>query len=449
MKRRSLAVRVLTGAVIWVVLALGVGGFAVLQVFQASALRQFDQRIGDELALLSVGIARAPGNPAELMTSPSFARIYSGLYWQAQTASDVFRSRSLWKQSLPLDDVGAREVAGPDGQTLRLLTRRINTPDGTAWLIGVAADLSVLQKETAQFRRGLLPAAAALALALMFAALLVLRTALRPLGQLRAAVQEIQAGSAKVPGRAAEAKDAAETKFPADAFPAEVAPLVQDLRTMLDKHARLSERGRAQAANLAHALKTPAAVLQNEIDRTAAGGEFDLTLAGDAVNRINAAAARHMSAATGPETLPPGQSFDAVALLREIVGAVERLYPEKKISIDAPETIPARVAPSDQQEIYGNLIENAGKWAQSRIDVSLRNDLRGIVLTVADDGPGIPEAEWSRVLRQGVRLDQQVPGSGLGLSIVDDIVARYGGEITLGTAKMGGLLVEVRIPFAD
>lgn len=433
-KRRSLTFRVLLGAVIWVTFALGAGGVAVLEVFRSSALRQFDQRITEEIALLSVGVARTPGDPGQQMTSPSFARVYSGLYWQAQSAEATFRSRSLWDQSLDLSVAGFQEADGPDGQKLRLLARWVNAPDGTAWRIAIAADLAALDREMRQFQRGLIPAAALLAATLLCAAVLLLRSALGPLARLRRAVQALR-------------QDSEVTIV--EQFPAEVAPLVDDLNAVLDKNTRLREHGRAQAANLAHALKTPAAILQNEVDRARQGGEIDLDLTNEAITRITEAAARHMSAATGPDGLAPGQRFDASALLEETGRAIERLFPDILIERESPGSLLVRMAPADQQEVFGNLLENAGKWARSRMKVTLSPTNGSMVLRVEDDGPGVPGSQRGRVLQQGVRLDQQVNGSGLGLAIVDEIVTKYEGHLTLGESELGGLLVEVKVPLTE
>ena len=151
---------------------------------------------------------------------------------------------------------------------------------------------------------------------------------------------------------------------------------------MLKTDARLRERGRVEAANLAHALKTPAAILQNEIDKAEAGGRIDLSLAGEAVGRIADAAHRHLSrASAGPEDLPPRQVFDAVPVLTEIARAVRRLFPHLDLAVEAPDRLPLPVAAPDQQEIYGNLLENAGKWARSRVRVALSAEADKVAVT--------------------------------------------------------------------
>ncbi len=437
MKVRSLTFRVVIGALIWIAVALGAGGYAVLEVFRDSAIRQFDQNLADELTLVSVAVSTSPGDPGRHMTSPSFSRVYSGLYWQADQADGPrFKSRSLWDWSLPIASPGAQiasaDVAGPDDQELRMVTRQILAPDGAIWSIAVAADLSTLEAETALFQRGILPAALSLGAVLILAALLLLHTALTPLRQLRAAVRSLHADD----------DDAIR-----ETFPSEVAPLVDDLNSMLAKNRRLRERGRAQAANLAHALKTPAAILQNEMERAGRGKPMDLALAGEAVDRIATTAQRHASQAIAdPSDQHPGEKYDAVPVLDEVVRAIRRLFPQADLLVDIPESLALPMPPADQHEIFGNLLENAGKWARSRILVRLVPGDRTATLTIEDDGIGVPETDRGRILHQGVRLDPTRAGSGLGLTIVDDIVERYRGNLDLATSSLGGLLVRVTLP---
>ena len=165
-KPSSLRVRVLVGAVIWILVAVASGGYAVVEVFRDSAMRQFDQKLEQELTLLSVAVATAPENPSQRMTSPAFARVYSGFYWQAERDGMQFKSRSLWDQVLEIptgQGMVRSEAIGPDDQNLRLLSRNLRAPDGVRWQLTVAADLAKLEEQTALFQRGLLPAAGWLA----------------------------------------------------------------------------------------------------------------------------------------------------------------------------------------------------------------------------------------------------------------------------------------------
>ena len=145
MIRRSLRLRVLLGSALWIALSLGIGGYVIVATFERAALNQFDQRLQDELTLLSVGIASIADDPGSVMVSPSFQRVYSGFYWQASHADAVFKSRSLWDVALPKDAAaGAGFLAGPDGQELRVITKDLTAPDGTVWTVQVGADTALL-----------------------------------------------------------------------------------------------------------------------------------------------------------------------------------------------------------------------------------------------------------------------------------------------------------------
>ncbi|MEM9062478.1 MAG: ATP-binding protein [Pseudomonadota bacterium] len=442
MKRTSLTLRVFVLASLWLTIALGSVGFAVLQLFEASALRQFDRRLEAELVLLAVAVSRSPDDPSARMTSPDFARIYSGLYWQAErlppgsSDAELYGSRSLWDHRFSHrkteSGILRGTLPGPDGQSVRALCQRVRGLDGSTWDLVVAADRAVLAEELRQVRDGLINSGILLAALLLAAAILLIRMALRPLSQLRSNVRELQTSDGEhLPG----------------SFPVEVAPLVDDLNAVLSKNRRMRERGRIQAANLAHALKTPAAVLQNEIDRARGGGEIDLDLAAQSVNRISDAASRHLSAhSAGVEDIPDHERHDAVPLLQGIVQAVQRLFPDTTFNLVVPPAFPLNIVPSDQQEIFGNLVENAGKWSRDEVSVALSLDGLHAVLTVDDDGPGIPEEARPRIVEQGVRLDESRSGSGLGLSIVSDLVERYDGALSFETGPLGGLRAAVRLP---
>ncbi|MBV6633537.1 MAG: sensor histidine kinase [Alphaproteobacteria bacterium] len=437
MKRLSLTARVLIGSFLWISIALASSGFGILKVFEDSAFRQFDERLEAELDLLIVAITRSPEAPGQRMTSPAFARVYSGLYWQAVQQPDaLFRSRSLFDQELTLTPpeagIGRDEIAGPDGQQLRLLSRTLQTPDGASWQLGVAADLATLREELALFQRSLLVSASWITILVLAAAAIANRAALSPLRSLRSAVQQ---------------RKTVETGTIDGEFPTEIEPLVTDLNTMLQRNTRLRERGRLQAANLAHALKTPATILKNELDTAKAGGEINLTVAAEAVERVASAADQHLrNVVAGQEAMAAGSVIDVVATANEVLRALERLFPEIAFSVEAPDQLPLAMLRADQMEILGNLVENAARFANSRVVVSLSQEADEAIIAVEDDGPGIPEGDRDRALQAGVRLDQKTSGSGLGLGIVEAVVDRYEGQVSLSGSALGGLKAEARLP---
>lgn len=436
MNRRSLALRAVLAALLWIALALGMGGYTILNLYFDSASRQFDARISAQLDLLAASIIRQHEvAPESQMTEPAFSRVYSGWYWQAENKnSDLLRSRSLWDLTLQLPEqtepIMQVTVAGPDNQELRLLSRELMVGEMT-WNLAVAADWSGLNDEFAQFRRNLILSGAAIGGVLLLAAVLMMQAALRPLEHLRRAVAERHsAGAGRIDG----------------AFPSEVEVLVEDLNTLLEKNERLREKGRIKAANLAHAIKTPAAILKNEISKAQQGDKIEFLVANQAVDRIAAETDRHLLVSvSGPDDRIPGERIDAVPVLREIVSALKRLFPEIRFEIDAPDRIEVAVDANDLQEILGNLIENAGKWAKSHIRVSV-SKRKAVRFVVADDGVGVSQDNREKIVQQGIRLDRTKTGTGLGLTIVTDIVENYDGSLELASSELGGLKVIVELP---
>ncbi|MEM6903458.1 MAG: HAMP domain-containing sensor histidine kinase [Pseudomonadota bacterium] len=437
MKRLSLTFRVLIGSFLWISIALGTTGYGILEVFEASAFRQFDERLESELDLLIVAVTRDPETAAERMTSPAFSRVYSGLYWQAgQTNGALFRSRSLFDQELaltpPETGIGRTSLLGPDDQELRILSRSLQTPDGASWQLGVAADLASLRQELSIFQQRLLISGSWVTLLVVVSAAIANRAALSPLRSLRSAVQQ---------------RKTVETGAIEGEFPSEIEPLVSDLNTMLQRNTRLRERGRLQAANLAHALKTPATILKNELDTVRAGGDINIDVAAEAVERVANAADQHLRhVVAGQDAMAAGASVDIIATAQEVLRAIERLFPSIQFSLNGPSTLNIAMLRADQMEVLGNLVENAARFAVKQVQVSIDEVGDDATITVEDDGPGIPEADRGKALQAGVRLDQKTAGSGLGLGIVEAVIDRYEGQVSLSASTFGGLCANVRIP---
>ncbi|MDP5220906.1 sensor histidine kinase [Ruegeria sp. 2205SS24-7] len=433
--RRSLTARVVTGAIVWITLALGFGGYAIYGIFQNSAQRQFDLRLEEELTQLTAAVVFSPEDIAARMTSPAFARSYSGLYWQAVTDDrTAFRSRSTQGWTLPqieTAELSRGSIDGPDGQTLRWLGRSLISPDGKHWALTIAQDSVVLSQETAGFRKGLILSAIVLAFALVSAAVLLLRTALSPLRSLRASINRLQA---------------ADGELLLSDFPAEVRPLVTDLNEAFEKNSRLQEKSRMQAANLAHALKTPAAVLNNEIDRLDAGKGIDTAVARTAIDRIAASADAHLRTVGPADLVLRQEKIDVGQVVKDLLDALSRLFREIHFDLRASGDLRMMMATSDLQEVAGNLLENAGKWASKTVDVTIAGTDTSISLRIEDDGPGVPVAMRCKILEQGTRLDESKPGTGLGLAIVEGVVESYGGTLTLSSSRRGGVLAEVILP---
>jgi len=274
--------------------------------------------------------------------------------------------------------------------------------------------------------------------ACLVAGLTQVRRGMSPINQLRARLVGLRQGHA----RRLEGE-----------YPAEVEPLVADLNALLDQREQMITRARAKAGDLAHGLKTPLAVLAQEAERGAAAGHADL--AGTILQQVDRmrrqvdyhlAQARAGAGGRSASATPVSVQATAEALARTLA----RLHAERgvHIAVDVAPELQVRVDREDLEEMLGNLLDNACKWARSRARVSARRDGDRIALAVDDDGPGVEAAMRAAVLARGVRADELAPGSGLGLSIVCVLADAYGGTVTLGDSPLGGLRASLALPSA-
>ena len=270
---------------------------------------------------------------------------------------------------------------------------------------------------------------------LMVLGIVTLRWSLRPFQRLREKLAAVRKGEdLKVAGN----------------YPTEVQPLIDNLNDLLDDREKAVKRAVATAGDLAHGLKTPLAVLVQEADRAQAAGNRELA---DGIvqqvermsRQVNYQLARARAAASGSASAARSNVADrADALVR----TVAKLYAGRALQIlcnIAPD-LWARVQREDLDEMLGNLLDNACKWANSIIIVEASRSGAALVILVDDDGPGLPPDLRITVLERGVRLDQAAPGFGLGLGIVRDLAELYGGSISLGDSPLGGLSARISLP---
>lgn len=271
----------------------------------------------------------------------------------------------------------------------------------------------------------------------MLAGFAFVRKGWSPIGQLRARLSEVHAGlQPRVEGR----------------YPAEVQPLVDDLNALLEHRDRTVRRAIAKAGDLAHGLKTPLALLAHEAERARTAGQSELAAGIEQqVERMRRQVEYHLAharaAASGATT---GARCAVAASAEGLVRTLLRLYAERGIAIEhrVPPSHVVRCQREDLDEMLGNLLDNACKWARSRVVIESADRGTAVVIAVADDGPGIPASMRDIVLQRGVRADEAAPGSGLGLAIVRDLAELYGGAISLDAAPGGGLRAELRLPTA-
>lgn len=275
---------------------------------------------------------------------------------------------------------------------------------------------------------------AILATGLIGASLWLIRSGLAPLQQLRERLADVRRGRAKrLEGR----------------YPSEVQPLADDLNALLEERERRVARAQAKAGDLAHGLKTPLALLAQEAARLRAAGHAEAALAlEEQVARMRGQVDYHLAQARAAVS---GASADARSDVREcaeaLARAMRKLHGERAlhVEVNVPEGLVVRVERPDLDEVLGNLLDNACRFAAGRVVVSARADADAIVVTVDDDGPGIPHARREAMMQRGARADEAGPGSGLGLAIVRDVLEVYGGRVTLDAAPAGGLRATVTL----
>ncbi|MCK6389765.1 MAG: HAMP domain-containing histidine kinase [Azonexus sp.] len=450
--RTSLRQRLLLGTLLWILLSLGLAGWGLNRLFHDHVTRQFHAELRMHLNQLAAHLnVDTDGQPVirATLSDPRLTRPYAGLYWQVDRLPapgipgrpGLLRSRSLWDFVLSVPDdhpaqgeIHDHRLPGPDGQMLRMieLVLRPEAAGSPALRLIVAANESLIEEPLAEFTRPLLIALSVLALTLSGALIVQLRFGLHPLLRLRNELTKLREGrQATVPGD----------------FPSEIQPLVDELNEVLGRNLAFVERARAQAGNLAHAIKTPLSVMANAA--AAEPGPLAALInsqVGIARQQVDHHLARARAAAAAQL---PGQRCLLAPAVDGLLRLMRRLYETRSLNIamlacDAH--LAFRGEAQDVQEMLGNLLDNACKWARTTVTIDCQLDGHELRITVCDDGPGIPESDIARLLQRGTRADEAIPGSGLGLAIVDDLARLYGGSLSLGKAVSGGLQAALRLP---
>lgn len=398
------------------------------ELFKRSARDRLDNELQqDMLTLLAQAEIDADGQ-LQLRQEPNdarFQRVFSGAYWQiADGSGKVLRqSRSLWDESLPATAGGpaARNLAGPLQQSLRAHVQQVRLPRAQVpYVAVVASDRSTLDADVAAFRQR-----TAIALAVLVAAWLAVLASqvhfgLRPLRRLGAQLERVRRGDAQ--------------RIDTEGLGAEIAPLGEELNALLDHQQRMVARARTSAQDLAHALKTPLSVLAAEADGE--GRDWRSTLRQQG-SRMQASVDRYLAvglAADHRARTPVAPVAQALCRL------MTRVHGERALRFNADGVgadLQFAGASADLEEMLGNLLDNAGKWARQQVNIAAGVDDGQLRIDVRDDGPGLAPDALAQVTQRGVRLDERAGSSGLGLAIVGDIAASYGGRLVLENAEPG------------
>jgi signal transduction histidine kinase len=428
----------------------------VLSTLYTNAVeRSFDRRLNIYLKTLVADVASASAGQIpepSALGDPLFDLPLSGWYWQIirvdSAIPDVKRSRSAPESGMPLlERVGVparpggfREgyADGPDGQRLRIVERIVDLGEDGRFLVSVAGDATEIDDDSFDFDVALGITFAVIALAFLVTVLFQVRFGLSPLARMSERLAAIRSGrSVRLEGE----------------FPREIAPLARELNALLELNREIVERARTHVGNLAHALKTPLSVLRNEADAKtdplAVKVQEQVAVMHDQVQR-------HLERARiAARVATVGAASEVAPVVTGIARSMEKIHHERGLKIEtrAENGVQFRGERQDLEEMLGNLVDNACKWAGSRVEVEAlpapSSDARNYFrLTVDDDGPGLPPEAQRAIPERGRRLDESRPGSGLGLSIVLELASLYGGKLELSTAPIGGLRAELTLPAA-
>ena len=435
---KSLRQRAVAGGAIWATVVVLAGTNSVASYLESLTLSRFDELLAARHTQAVVALANTGGEsdvmPSQL-NDPVYQRPFSGNYWQA-TSKDgrIAVSRSLADSLLSVSvapEAGTviQEIDGPSDQRLRALSQQTTLDDGSVWLVTVASSIDTLEADQAELRRRLNIAFALVGLLATAGALLLVMFTLRPLSQLRRDVitRKDQAG-----------------ELPVDAYPQEVQPLVADINALMERNRDIVDRSRRQTVDLAHALKTPSAVLRNEL--------FGLQQEGmrvqgsiNALDRLDAQLKRSFarmkaSQDSSMERASTNLDVSLARLGRAFVALAKNK--ERKVILDIHPDLHVKINQIDFEEIVGNLLDNALKWSTSTIKLSAEPSGKRVLIRIEDDGPGISESSGELPFVSGQRLDESKSGTGLGLAIAADLVAAYQGKISIArSSTMGGAMI--------
>ncbi|MDO4708336.1 MAG: ATP-binding protein [Pseudomonadota bacterium] len=448
---RSLASRQLMAAGIGLIAFMAVVGVALDRAFIDTAERNMHDR------LVNYALAYTAGTefdidgyliPPYRAPDPRLDRPGSGLYAELSVPSGHWHSTSAEGPTLPEGQMlgegeerfqgplPMRNINGSPGEVYRY-SRSFIAPgargDDIHYTIHVMEDTRLLDAQINVFRSALWTYLGAAAVFLLLLQVLALRWSIRPLRHVIAELDRVKLGKAV---------------SMSEHHPRELAPLTDSINALIESERTQLERQRNTLADLAHSLKTPLAVLRARLDSDAGEAELREELNTQLLRMNNLVSYQLSRAASGGHKLFSAP-LEILPQAEQIVVGLEKIYAAKGVlcEFEVDEKACFHGELGDLQELLGNLLENAFKWAKSRVLLTVVKDGKGVMLAVDDDGPGIPEEKVEKVLQRGVRGDERVQGHGIGLSIVQDIIHGYGGQLQVGASQeLGGARFEVKLP---
>lgn len=442
---RSLTKRIIALSIFWIILALLATALLLSRFYRDHIEEHYDAHVFTHVEELvaavrtdeagRVGLHREP-------TDPRFHRPDSGWYWSVLSEEKTLvKSSSLGDNQLDLSGVvpdenhGIQIVFGPDGQKLRAHVVHVSYAQdpGSLTFVATAPELQI-SEDVQDYVAHVLTSFLVLGVGLSVAVVMQVRLALKPLRAIRQEISDIKAGT---------------TERLSSDFPSDVQPLVDELNFLLDHNEMLLKRARNQLSDLAHAVKNPLTVIRNEA-RTLESKQGQLILEQTHIMASNIDHYLSRARIYGKKDAI-GYRTSVRSVVEDIAYAVGHIHKDRNVDIKmlCVEDKWFRGESQDLEEMAGNLLDNACKWAKSTVNITCETDEDRMRLVFEDDGPGIGEEHHERVMSRGGKLDESQPGHGQGLGIVRDIARLYGGSLTLGRSEsLGGLRATLDLPAA-
>lgn len=447
----SLALRLFLSASVWVLLTLFSGGLLLSDIFRDSSEKAFEEKLNLFMETL-IGSSKIDSKDSITVVNPlgdpRFFQPYSGWYWQINSGSKtLIRSRSMWDQVLTLDKrlIGGRaqfidsfqkdlskKKKVINSQKLIIIQREISFPGfGSPLTFMVSGDTKEFEKSIDQYNNVLISSLVLLGIGLLLSVYLQVKYGLLPLRTIKNSLFKIRNG------------DAVKLE---ENYPIEVSPLAKEINILLEHNQKIVERAKTHVGNLAHALKTPLAVISNHIDMKTKDKvispqvELIKQYVDKYLNKARSSASKKVSK----------KKIDINFQSSKIIKIFNKINPRLEISvINNNKSLKFLGSPDDLDEILGNVLENACKWTKKRVELKIeKNESDKVKFIISDDGPGLPRGRRAEVFKRGFRLDEQIPGTGLGLNIVKDTVEQYSGKVWLTKSSFGGLQVNIILPIS-
>lgn len=440
----TLAFRIIALSGIWILIVLVVTAVMLVINHRDHTAQHYDAHVAmhfEELTSASYFTKNGRYKLAFSPSDPRYSELSSGWYWEVQQSGKTLqRSLSLGEGSLslkgilPTGDIKVHEIRGPWNEMLRVHVVELEIDPGHEPLLFMAsAPLGGITEDVVEYSNHIILSFAALGIGLMFAVVLQVRVALKPLKAISTRISDIRAGKAD--------------RMPEDQLE-DVRPLVDELNNLLDHNATLVKRARNQLGDLAHSVKNPLTVINNAAQNMS---EEQKELVLQQTNDISRSVDHYLSRARtyGTEKVL-GSRYSIKTATEDLVYAMQRIYQERSLDFDLTPLKGCwfKGEGQDLEEMLGNLLDNACKWAKSQVRIGCSTNDGRLEILVEDDGPGIADEEYKNVMRRGRRLDESMPGHGQGLGIVKDICALYGGKLKLSRSELGGLQAKLELPSA-